>query len=1022
MKKKMLLIIFMFMFITNANALSFDVNVTNIEDVGTGSLGTIKKIDIPKKELDVLFEDIGAEVNFDLTITNTGDRAGTLKEINVTSDNDKLEYTSNLPEGGLSINGNDTNKVTITAKLKEGAVNGTSSSEIKIKYNYDEGSCPDGEILSEDESMCLCPEGLERNEKGVCVKPEKEVIHCEKDEIYNETKKICEKKVVPVVPENPKTLDNIVLITLLFLVSGLGIYAVMYKRLKTTKKRVTAGVITGVITLALSFTVLASVFGIDNLLGAIVNPITKSKEIIVKVNEEVDLIETWDGECSLQVSELTPENIFNGGSGTEADPYQVKTAEQLSCFAKSVNNGTTYQNEYIKQTKDIKLNDNLNGQVASGDLTSANLWTSAGARYYDSNAGETITRTFAGTYDGDNKIISGLYLTNDSSQGNKGLFGHATNATFKNMKLSDVYMNTSGYTGSLLGYGYENIILDNITTYGTGVYSGWDGSGIISNYDGNNIGSLVIENTTNNINISCAGSCGGIVHRVNGLPESTSYNLILRNVINNGNISETASLSGTGGIIGYTYSSYAKVLAENVINNGNFTFDYDTSSDRYGQNGGGLGGSFGYLSINEVTVKNSSNTGNVTGFNSVGEIGGIIGNLASFNKLTVEDCYNSGKVIASIVVDNRSSLTGAAGIIGSAYGRDATISIKNCYNTGDINSPNSIYAAGILGNFSSNYDSNRLIENCYNTGDITGYHSPGGITGWFGGQITKCYNTGNIVDTTGDSGGPGGLVGYGYAHIDSSYNTGDIAVLEGRPLAGGLCASSCDITNSYNTGNITGVNVGNNSDFGGLVGQYGNISNSYNKGDIIVQSRAQIYVGGIDGPGGSRVHNNVYNLGNIKVTNGAYGYFGGIAPYGPVDNSVNAGNITIETGSDPYSSVVSFYIGGISYYGDNSDYSKITNNFNAGTISFDRDLSLDEIDDGYGNIYKHYIYIGEITASKYGTFTSLNNKFNKNQNGKALGCYGIDSSCTLEDSEAFGTYTTESAPDILSIINGLSLI
>ena len=218
MKKKILLIISMFLFMTNVKALTFDVNLTNIEDKGTGTLGTITNIDIPNKSVSALFEDIGAEISFEVTVTNTGDRAGTLREINVTSENESMEYTTNLPEGGLSINGNDTNTVTITGKLLEGAVNGTSSSEVKIKYNYDEGSCPDGEILSDDESMCLCPEGMERNEKGVCVTPEKQIV-CEKDEIYNETKKICEKKVVPVVPENPKTLDNIVLVTLLFVIA-----------------------------------------------------------------------------------------------------------------------------------------------------------------------------------------------------------------------------------------------------------------------------------------------------------------------------------------------------------------------------------------------------------------------------------------------------------------------------------------------------------------------------------------------------------------------------------------------------------------------------------------------------------------------------------------------------------------------------------------------------------------------------------------------------------------------------------
>ena len=67
----------------------------------------------------------------------------------------------------------------------------------------------------------------------------------------------------------------------------------------------------------------------------------------------------------------------------------------------------------------------------------------------------------------------------------------------------------------------------------------------------------------------------------------------------------------------------------------------------------------------------------------------------------------------------------------------------------------------------------------------------------------------------------------------------------------------------------------------------------------------------------------------------------------------------------------------------------------------------------------NYISIGQITTeftSNYSNYTG--NKWNKDPNGIALGCYGKNPSCTLEESNAIGSYTTEEAPDILSIING----
>ena len=294
MKKKLLLIIVMFLFITNVNALTFNVGISNIEDKGNNNThGSIESIDLENKTINTLFKAVDDEVNFEITVTNSGDRVGTLKEITIVTTNDKIEYSSSLPEGGLAIDGNGTNKITINAKLKDGAVNGTNTATLKFKYDYSEGSCPDGETLSDDETKCLCPEGKERNTQGVCVVPEKK-IECADDEVYNEETKTCEKKVVPtptpVIPENPKTLDNIVLITLLFILSGLGIYAILFKKLKTSKQRKIVGTVIVGVTIVSALTVLTSVFGTDKLLGAVINPVSKSTEVTLTINEEIDLL------------------------------------------------------------------------------------------------------------------------------------------------------------------------------------------------------------------------------------------------------------------------------------------------------------------------------------------------------------------------------------------------------------------------------------------------------------------------------------------------------------------------------------------------------------------------------------------------------------------------------------------------------------------------------------------------------------------------------------------------------------
>lgn len=49
------------------------------------------------------------------------------------------------------------------------------------------------------------------------------------------------------------------------------------------------------------------------------------------------------------------DNIFDGGSGTFDDPYTLHTAEQLEKLSAMVNDGRSFENQYIEQTADIDL-------------------------------------------------------------------------------------------------------------------------------------------------------------------------------------------------------------------------------------------------------------------------------------------------------------------------------------------------------------------------------------------------------------------------------------------------------------------------------------------------------------------------------------------------------------------------------------------------------------------------------------------------------------------------------------------
>ena len=900
--KKILLVLSMFLFMTNVKALTFNVNLTNIEDKGNnGTIGSIEKIDLENKEIDAYFQDIGDEVSFSVTISNTGDRAGTLKSIEATSSGESIEYTSNLPEGGLAISANDTNEVIITAKVKEGAVNGKTSSEVKIKYSYDEGSCPDGEILSDDESMCLCPEGLERGDSGVCVKPSKDTTECKDGEVYNESKKICEKKVTPVSPSNPKTMDNIVLITLLFFVSGLGIYAVLYKKLQTKKKKITVGVITGIITLTASFTVLASMFGLDNLLSAIINPITKSKEIVLTVNEEIELIETWDGECSLEVSDLTPSNIFEGGSGTESDPYQIKTAEQLSCLAKSVNNGTTYEGKYIKQTKNIKLNNKVLENVENNTLTDLNTWIPIGEleRIPDSTR-VTVTKSFNGTYDGDNKVISGLYI-NDSTADYLGLFKAVDTAAIKNLTLSDTYINGNEFLGTLVAMVESQALengsyFENIKTYGK-----INGKSAVTGMIGNavslpNVDNTKIVDSENYVEVTASGDF------------AAGFAFQNINLINSKNYGNVTALQNTVGMCGYNCyiiesENHGEITGEGYVSGIGRASTVVMSSDNYGK-------IVGKIITGSADSKNGfvgiSLSGTAIDCNNYGDIDTTLGSAAGI-AYGGASAYKSGNTGTITVHDNDPSVTqiAASGIVidGTPIISDEDLA---SFSVSYFQRYNDIMGKEFVPRNKENYNSGDIYITDVNTTRIS--VSMVGTNGCS--QILNAKNTGSMYITNATaSDSVFTVIGTDGSRNTNVTSTGDLIIDNfsgGSLLVSGIGTNGSTSTNTSSEGTIEIKN----STFGigdGYVGRAfvtggttsgANMIESYTTGDILIHDNH--FEKGLDvatltasGSGSTRSYSEknveIYNNTGLDLSVAAFGTSGGSG----VTDSYNRGNIDI---------------------------------------------------------------------------------------------------------------------------------
>lgn len=75
-----------------------------------------------------------------------------------------------------------------------------------------------------------------------------------------------------------------------------------------------------------------------------------------------------------------PDGNFGGGSGTEANPYLIKNAQQLADLAWCVNDGNAYKGKYFKLTADITLNDiTWTADNTPSSMSGLRAWTATSA-------------------------------------------------------------------------------------------------------------------------------------------------------------------------------------------------------------------------------------------------------------------------------------------------------------------------------------------------------------------------------------------------------------------------------------------------------------------------------------------------------------------------------------------------------------------------------------------------------------------------------------------------------------------
>ena len=324
-----------------------------------------------------------------------------------------------------------------------------------------------------------------------------------------------------------------------------------------------------------------------------------------------------EGNATLNVN-LTPLQLPSGmaGNGSEAKPFLLKTADHLAWFRDCVNEGNI--NACAKIADDVKAIDmsTVCHKADTGTQVEELSWTPIG---------NSDNNKYQGTFDGNGKTISNLYINATSE--NTGFFGNAEAGSLKNITFDNARVNSTGkrYTGILAG----------------------------------SAGSCMIENIKTLASCSVEGnmSTGGIVG------SGAEGNII--------NCENHAAVKGTdkvGGILG------AYIDFDNSI----------ISCANYGAvtgTGNSVGGMVGHF--RSGIIQNSANYGDITGRGFVGNlIGNVLGCklnnvLGTGNVTATSDTKSAGLLVGSI---NNSSST-ASGIL--AYNSSAKLTINKTEQTGE---------------------------------------------------------------------------------------------------------------------------------------------------------------------------------------------------------------------------------------------------------------------------------------------------------------------------------------------------
>ena len=287
-----------------------------------------------------------------------------------------------------------------------------------------------------------------------------------------------------------------------------------------------------------------------------------------------------DALSKAETSEPEPsdEPVFASGSGTKQYPYLIETAAQLQAFAKSVNDGESYQGQYISLNSDIDL--------------SGIDWTPIGT-----------SNSFKGVFDGNQYVIENLTIGSQEEIAERdiaGLFGDlGSGGVIRNVGIRDAaiynYYAGSQYVGLLASGTSANSVVDNC--WATGTIASGGTSTDTEKYS--NIGGLIgasglkslVANSWSDVTIL---SVSDTINAVGGIVGWTSNQSAVVNCAAFGDISDSCgiddSFSAVGGVVGYSSGAVYACYSDSDLH-----IDYSSYEDGADVPIGGVVGGTSYM-------------------------------------------------------------------------------------------------------------------------------------------------------------------------------------------------------------------------------------------------------------------------------------------------------------------------------------------------------------------------------------------------------------------------------------------